>query len=52
MQEENEDNAPPEYLSTHPSSETRIESLISEYPKALKLMNEAREQGKAPNCTR
>ena len=52
MQEENEDKAPPEYLSTHPSSETRIESLISEYPKALKLMNEARAQGKNPNCTR
>ena len=52
MQEENEDKAPPEYLSTHPSSETRIESLISEYPKALKLMNEARAQGKSPNCTR
>lgn len=52
MQEEHEDEAPPEFLSTHPSSETRIEALISEYPKALALMNEAKEQGKTPNCTR
>lgn len=45
-------NAPPEFLSTHPSSDTRIENLISEFPKALKLMNEAKAQGKNPNCTR
>jgi predicted Zn-dependent protease len=52
MQEDHEEDAPPEYLSTHPSSETRIEALISEYPKVLKLMNEAKAQGKKPNCTR
>ncbi len=51
MSEDNQ-NAPPEFLSTHPSSDTRIENLISEYPKALKLMNEAKAQGKNPNCTR
>ena len=49
---EDKGNAPPEFLSTHPSSDTRIENLISEYPKTLKLMNEAKEQGKSPNCTR
>jgi predicted Zn-dependent protease len=52
MQKEHEDEAPPEFLSTHPSSETRIESLVSQYPKVLVLFNEAREQGKNPNCTR
>ncbi len=52
MQKEHEDDAPPEFLSTHPSSETRIEGLIAQYPKALGLMNEAKAQGKNPNCTR
>ncbi len=52
MQKEHEDDAPPEFLSTHPSSETRIEALISQYPSALALMNEAQAQGKNPNCTR
>ena len=52
MQKEHEDEAPPEFLSTHPSSETRIESLVSQYPKVLGLFNEARAAGKNPNCTR
>jgi predicted Zn-dependent protease len=52
MQKEHEDDAPPEFLSTHPSSETRIENLVSQYPKVLVLFNEARAQGKNPNCTR
>ncbi len=52
MQKEHEDEAPPEFLSTHPSSATRIESLVSEYPKVLVLFNEARAAGKNPNCTR
>lgn len=52
MQAEHEDDAPPEFLSTHPSSATRIESLVSHYPEALALFNEARAQGKNPNCSR
>jgi predicted Zn-dependent protease len=52
MQKEHEDDAPPEFLSTHPSSETRIESLVSQYTKVLPLFNEAREAGRNPNCTR
>lgn len=52
MQQEHEDDAPPEFLSTHPSSETRIENLVSQYPKVLALFNEARAQGKNPTCTR
>ena len=42
----------PEYMSTHPSGETRIEELISYYSTALPLYNEAREAGKAPSCQR
>ena len=42
----------PEYMSTHPSGDTRIESLIAHYPTALVHYNEAKEAGKAPNCRR
>ena len=41
---------PPEMLSTHPASSTRIENLVSEWSTALPLYNEALENGKAPNC--
>ena len=42
----------PEFMSTHPSGETRIEDLISAMPKALALFNEAKEQGRDPQCQR
>jgi predicted Zn-dependent protease len=42
--------APPEFLSTHPSSSTRIEDLIAELGPALVLYNEAGSKGKNPNC--
>ena len=44
------DKKPPEMLSTHPASETRIENLISEWPKTLPLYNKALEEGDSPNC--
>lgn len=42
--------APPEFLSTHPSSDTRIEDLIAEFPGALVNYNNAKSSGKVPNC--
>lgn len=42
----------PEYMSTHPSGETRIDTLVAQYPKALVLYNEAQANGKYPNCKR
>jgi predicted Zn-dependent protease len=42
----------PEFMSTHPSGDTRIESLISQWPKTLPYYNEAKTNGKAPNCVR
>jgi predicted Zn-dependent protease len=42
----------PEFMSTHPSGDTRIESLIDEYSKTLPLYNEAKAAGREPNCTR
>lgn len=51
MNEKNESSIP-EYMSTHPSGETRIDELIGHYSTALPLYNEARAAGKAPNCRR
>ena len=51
MNEKNEVKIP-EYMSTHPSGDTRIQNLVAHYPEALALYNEAQAQGKAPNCQR
>jgi predicted Zn-dependent protease len=51
MGKENETTVP-EYMSTHPSGETRIEQLVQELPTALALYNEAQQQGKYPDCER
>ncbi len=41
---------PPEFLSTHPSGDTRISDLIAQLPEALVLYNEAKGAGKQPRC--
>lgn len=41
---------PPELLSTHPASETRIENLINEWNTALPLYNQAQADGREPDC--
>ena len=40
----------PEFLSTHPSGEARIEAMVSRLPEALALYNQARADGLEPNC--
>ena len=50
MGDENKDK-PPEFLSTHPSNETRIDGLVSQFGKTLALYNEAKANGRNPNCT-
>lgn len=42
--------APPEFLSTHPSSDTRIRDLQSRMNDAIMKQDLARKQGKVPNC--
>jgi predicted Zn-dependent protease len=42
--------APPELLSTHPSSGTRIDDLIDQLPEALARYNQAESAGKNPRC--
>ncbi|MEM7611084.1 MAG: M48 family metallopeptidase [Pseudomonadota bacterium] len=46
------DRSPPEFLSTHPSSDTRIDELVSQLPEALALYNQAKAAGKQPRCVR
>jgi predicted Zn-dependent protease len=41
---------PPQFLSTHPSSENRIQELIAQFPGSLQIYNEARAAGKKPRC--
>ncbi len=43
-------NAPPEFMSTHPSNESRIRDLNSHMPKSLPYYEQARSQGKNPRC--
>ena len=42
--------SPPEFLSTHPANETRIENLISQWQKTLPVYNQAQADGKDPQC--
>lgn len=41
---------PAEFLSTHPASETRIENLINQWQKTLPLYNQAKAEGRLPDC--
>lgn len=42
--------APPEFLSTHPASSTRIDNMLSKMAASLKTYNEARAKGRKPAC--
>ena len=44
------DKRPPEMLSTHPTSESRIENLVNEWQKTLPIYNQALADGKEPGC--
>ena len=41
---------PPEFLSTHPSHSTRINDLVARLPLTLRLMNQAQQRGRRPDC--
>jgi predicted Zn-dependent protease len=51
MGKENGDG-PAEWLSTHPSGDTRIGDLAGELTEALPIYNAARAAGRKPNCRR
>jgi predicted Zn-dependent protease len=42
----------PEFMSTHPAHETRIENMTNHLPKAIKKYNEAISSGIRPNCVK
>ena len=41
---------PPEFLSTHPSGDSRIQELVGQLPAALKIYNTAQAAGRTPAC--
>lgn len=41
---------PPQWLSTHPSGDSRIQDLVQQLPDALKLYNSAQAAGRKPDC--
>jgi predicted Zn-dependent protease len=41
---------PPQFLSTHPSSDTRVQDLVKRFPEALTRYNKAQAAGKQPHC--
>jgi predicted Zn-dependent protease len=41
---------PPEWLSTHPHPDSRIDEIREHLPEALELYREAREDGRSPRC--
>jgi predicted Zn-dependent protease len=43
-------NSPPEFLSTHPSGESRIRALEDAMPAVLVLAEKARASGRRPDC--
>ena len=43
---------PPEFMSTHPSHETRMENLNARMPKAQAIYEQAQASGKTPGCKR
>ena len=48
----NSSGAPPEWMSTHPSSDSRISTLRAEQARVTPIYEAARANGKRPNCRR
>jgi predicted Zn-dependent protease len=44
------EGSPPEFLSTHPSGESRIEALQAHMPGALGIAEKAHGRGRRPDC--
>jgi hypothetical protein len=42
--------SPPEFMSTHPSGDARIDALISQWSTALPIYNEAMQSARNPDC--
>lgn len=45
-------DSPPEFMSTHPAHSTRIDGLSGRMSSALALYQQARQQGRRPDCVK
>ena len=50
MAAQQNESSPPEFLSTHPANATRIDGLAANMSGALKIYQQARQQGRRPDC--
>ncbi len=50
MQAASGGEAPPEFMSTHPSSERRIRELQARVPEHMQISMQARSAGRTPDC--
>lgn len=50
MQAASGGEAPPEFMSTHPSSERRIRELQARVPEHMQISMQARSAGRSPDC--
>lgn len=50
MEQATQGQSPSEFLSTHPSHETRIQDLENHMPQAMGLFQQAQAMGKQPRC--
>jgi predicted Zn-dependent protease len=51
MEQATQGQSPAEFLSTHPSHDTRIQDLEKHMPQAMSLFQQAQAIGKQPRCT-
>lgn len=51
MAEASNGETPPEFLSTHPAHDTRIQELTNNMPHAIDLQKQAIAKGKQPKCS-
>ena len=52
MDQASQGQQPTEFMSTHPSHDTRIKELSEHMPKALQFYQQAQSIGKTPRCTK
>jgi len=50
MSNVNKGNKPPEFLSSHPSDDARLDNIIKSITPALVQYNDAQDSGRRPNC--
>jgi predicted Zn-dependent protease len=52
MDQADKGQQPAEFMSTHPSHDTRIKELSEHIPKAMPFYQQAQSIGKRPRCTK